>query len=174
MRHPAPKKKPDVAKIILLAIGGLVILILLGVIFSGESKPRTVAAAGGPAPTVTASEPAAEPNFTEPAPVDYAPKKSDWLLKVKIKEKQCYGYDFGCSLTAKVSADFNGVLSQLPDEGTVEITYKLTGDTGGPIVGTVEIDVSDQTTTIDEQWMDTRNRGVNPKAVVTAVEYSEW
>ena len=122
----------------------------------------------------TVGEPTEEPS---PEPTGYTPKKSDWVLKVKIKDKQCFG-SAGCNVTAKITPYYNGGAgsfeTDLPDEGVIELTYKVTGDESGPITGTLEIDCADQTNEIGEESMSTRRSGTEVKATVTDVEYNEY
>jgi hypothetical protein len=129
------------------------------------------------APTVAAAEPSSEPTEEPtPEPTEYTPKEADWVLEVKIKDKQCFG-EAGCNVTAKITPYYNGAgssESDLPDEGVIELTYKVTGDESGPITGTLEIDCADQTSEIGEESMSTRSSGTEVKATVTDVEYNEY
>jgi hypothetical protein len=170
---PTPMQKrfgwPTVIITALVALG-------VGGIAGGASSSDGTTAAGR-APAVAAAEPSGEP-AEEPTPelTGYTPKKSDWVLKVKIKDKQCFG-SAGCNVTAKITPYYNGAGSfetDLPDEGVIELTYKVTGDESGPITGTLEIDCSDQTNEIGEESMSTRRSGTEVKATVTDVEYNEY
>ena len=62
--------------------------------------------------------------------------------------------------------------TDLPDEGTIEITYKLTGDESGPITGTLVVDCADQTAESNEESMSTRSSATKVKAKVTDIEYN--
>jgi hypothetical protein len=178
-----PQQPPKKRRLLLIVVGVVALLFVASLVFAAGrlSTPSGVATAAsepGDAPTFTASEPGDAPTWAEEAPqpptATYTPRKADWRLEIKIKDQQCYDYDDSCDMTAKISADFEGHLSELPAEGTIEISYKLTGDTSGPILGTLTIDVVNETSSVDEHWLSTSSRGVKPKATVTDIEYSEW
>ena len=168
-----PKQKrfgwPTVTIAILVALG------VGGIAGGALSSDRTTTTSF--APTMAAAEPSSEPTEEpSPEPTGYTPKKSDWVLKVKIKDKQCFG-SAGCSVTAKITPYYSGagsIETDLPDEGVLELTYKVTGDESGPITGTLEISCADQTSEIGEESMSTRSSGTKVKATVTDVEYNEY
>ncbi len=54
--------------------------------------------------------------------------------RLKIVSKQCYGYGFGCSIDAKVKLG-SGDSSSIPEDATIEVTYKIKGAKDGPVVG---------------------------------------
>ena len=171
MRTPQQKRFgwPTVIITALVALG-------VGGIAGGASSSDGTTATGR-APTVAAAEPSSEPTEEPtPEPTGYTPKKSDWVLKVKIKDKLCFG-SAGCNVTAKITPYYTGagsIETDLPDEGVIELTYKVTGDESGPITGTLEIDCADQTNEIGEESMSTRRSGTQVKATVTDVEYNEY
>jgi hypothetical protein len=67
----------------------------------------------------------------EPEPASYKPRKSDWKVSVKVRDKQCFG-SAGCNVTVKTTPKYVGD-QELPESGTIEVTYKLTGDEAGRI-----------------------------------------
>jgi hypothetical protein len=169
----APKQKrfgwPTVIITALVSLG------VGGIAGSASSSDGTTAT--GRAPTVATAEQSSEPAEEPTAePTGYTPAKSDWVLRVKIKDKQCFG-SAGCNVTAKITPYYTGagsIETDLPDEGVIELTYKVTGDESGPITGTLEIDCADQTNEIGEESMSTRRSGTQVKATVTDVEYNEY
>jgi hypothetical protein len=171
MRTPMEKRfgwpTVIITALVALAVGGIA-----GGVSSGDGTTATSLA-----PTVAKAEPSTEPTEEPtPEPTEYTPKESDWVLKVKIKDKQCFG-SAGCNVTARITPYYNGAGSfetELPDEGVIELTYKVTGDESGPITGTLEIDCADQTNEIGEESMSTRRSGTVVRATVTDVEYNEY
>lgn len=110
-------------------IVGLVGLLLFGscvAVLATLGKPSgTAVKEAGPAASASAAPTASEP--TE-EPTAYTPKESDWSLQIKTRDKQYFG-SAGCNVEVRVTPLYVGpgsVKTDLPDEGTIEITYKLT------------------------------------------------
>jgi hypothetical protein len=163
--------------IVLLVIVGLVGLLLFGscvAVLATLGKPSgTAVKEAGPAASASAAPTASEP--TE-EPTAYTPKESDWSLQIKTRDKQYFG-SAGCNVEVRVTPLYVGpgsVKTDLPDEGTIEITYKLTGDESGPIVGTLEIDCADQTAESNDEDLSTRRSSTKVKATVADIEYNEY
>ena len=175
---PQPPKKKRTGLIILLVIVGLVGLLLFGscvAVLASIGEPSGTAVKEAQPAASASDEPAEEPT-EEAAPTTYTPKKSDWYLKIKTKDKQCFG-SAGCNVEVRVTPLYAGPASlktDLPDEGTIEITYKLTGDESGPITGTLVVDCSDQTAESNEESMSTRSSATKVRAKVTDIEYNEY
>ena len=178
---PQPPKKKRTGLIILLVIVGLVGLLLFGscvaVLASslGEPSGTTVKEAEPEASAAASDEPAEKPT-EEPSATTYTPKKTDWVLKIKTTDKQCFG-SAGCNVSVRVTPLYAGPGSaetDLPDEGIVEITYKLTGDESGPITGTLVVDCADQTAESSDESLSTRRSSTKVKATVTDIEYNEY
>ena len=60
-----------------------------------------------------------------------------------------------------------------PDEGTIELTYKLTGAEDGPMIGTIELELPDGSHYREEQRLTTPSSGAKITAKVTEVDYNE-
>jgi hypothetical protein len=75
------------------------------------------------------TEPTPEPTAT-PTP-EWTTSKDDWEASLKIVDKQCYGYGLGCSIEAKVKLGYYGDSSTIPEDATIEITYKIKGAKDG-------------------------------------------
>lgn len=174
--QPQPTKRPSPwTSKPLVGVYGLAGGFLLGAaIFSGMPSPEP-SAAPAPASTVTVTAPpevapSDDPTTEAPAPAGYEPHKSDWAVGVKVKEKQCFG-SAGCSVTATIDPEYVGT-EPLPDTGTIEVTYQISGDTSGPVVGTFT--VTDKQASYDKETdLDTKSSSVKPAAKVTDVSYSE-
>jgi cytoskeletal protein RodZ len=177
--QPQPPKKKRTGLIILLVVVGLIGLLLFGscvAILASLGEPSgTAVKEAVPEASAAASE---EPTAPEPSeePTTYTPKKSDWVLKIKTRDKQCFG-SIGCNVEVRVTPYYAGPGSaeaNLPDEGTVDITYRLTGDESGPITGTLVVDCADQTAESNDEFLSTRSSGTKIKATVTDIEYNEY
>ncbi len=59
-------------------------------------------------------------------PPSYTPKASDFDVKLRITQKQCFG-SAGCNVSYKIDVSYSG----LPPEDDVEVTYQITGDESG-------------------------------------------
>jgi hypothetical protein len=138
-----------------LIAGGL----LTGCSASGDTNTADAVASGGA--SVEATEPAAEPT-----PV--APTSADFAIKLKVKEQQCFG-SAGCNVTVEPKLSIS---TDVPDEGTVEITFKVSGDESGTLIETIEADLADGMYQSSDIYMSTTNSGIVPKAKITDVEYS--
>ncbi len=108
----------------------------------------------------------------EERPTRYTPKASDWDLKIKVRDKQCFG-SAGCNMTVRVTPKFVGDGSTVPDEGTISLTYHLTGDESGTITGTLDVDCATTESDVGEEYISTRSSGTQPKAKITDLEWSE-
>jgi hypothetical protein len=169
--QPAPKKHPWSGRWAFATYGLLLGLTLSALAFGGGSG--TDAPTAAPAPTVTTTVTAAAPATTTEAPADeptgYTADKADWRVGVKVKEQQCFG-SAGCSVTVTIDPQYVGP-DPLPDSGTVEVTYELSGDTSGPVVGTFTVE-GGQVSYDKETDLDTKSAHTKIAAKVTDATYS--
>lgn len=143
----------------LVAAAGAVSLVLLaGCGSSTQSSSGSNDAGAAVAQTTAPAE--------ESTPV--APTASDFAIKLKVKEQQCFG-SAGCNVTVEPKLSIAG---DVPDEGSVEITFRVSGDDSGPLIETIEADLADGTYSSNEIFMGTSSSGIVPKAKITDVEYS--
>lgn len=172
-QQPVPTlAKPKRFGFVALGVTGVAGLFLGGMI--GASTAATTAA---PAPTVTVTAPAPEPTeaapeptMEEPEPAVYVPKKSDWQVKVTTRKKQCFG-EAGCNVTVKTEPIYVGD-RDLPDTGTIEVFYEISGDESGPI--TESFTVTGGTAHYPkEEDLSTPKSGTKVKAKITDVTYEE-
>lgn len=133
---------------------------------AGCAAPQTSGSTA--ASPLSADEPAAE--TAEPTPVATV-GKDDFRVRLKTTEQQCFG-SAGCMVTVKpkLAANFD----DLPAEGTVDITYRVSGDESGPVIETISLDLSTKRYDASEILMSTTSSSVVPSAKVTDVEYSEF
>ena len=128
---------------------------------------------GRPAASTTMSKtaPNDEPTAGSPAePTGFTPKKSDFEVGIKILEKKCFRSG-GCSITYRIQPKYVGP-QELPDEGTIEVSYRVTGDESGPRQNTFEI-VGGQAEFDKEEFAGTRSSGTVLKAKVIEVGYTD-
>lgn len=171
---PQPPSHPWSGRWAFALYGVLAGLVLGSLVFAGGSDDGTTAT---PAPTVTVTQtapakaaPTEAPTTEAPAPATYTPHKSDWVVGVKKKEQQCFG-SAGCSVTVTIDPAYVGS-DPLPDSGTVEVTYQLSGDTSGPVVGTFTVE-GGQVSYDKETDLDTKSAKTKIAAKVTDVGYTE-
>jgi hypothetical protein len=168
---PAPKKKHTARNVAFAAIGLFILIAtIIGIALGAQSgTPRTSTATGysGEDQQRQLDEtPAAEPT-TEPPTTGRALTAADMTLTLKTTEKQCFG-SAGCNLTVEVRAKRKpGVPEPNPDE-TWQVTYQITGDEAGPIIGSFEI--TDGKYDINEENLSTRSSKTKVTIKVTDVE----
>ncbi|CAO0837522.1 hypothetical protein SMICM17S_04513 [Streptomyces microflavus] len=93
-----------------------------------------------PEATATAVEGVAdEPTEEPPSEETYntAPDRTDFLLDLKTKSKQCFG-SAGCNVTVEPTLSYLGLLPLDPDE-TYSITYEVRGGEDGAVIQTMEL-----------------------------------
>jgi hypothetical protein len=107
--------------------------------------------------TDTTGTPAATRTLTGEStaePAGFTPKKSDFEIGIKILEKTCFG-STGRSISYRIKPKYVGT-QELPDEGTIEVSYRVTGDESGPRQNTFQI-VGGQTEFDQEEFAGTRS-----------------
>lgn len=147
-----------------IVIGGIVAALSLSACASATESAE-------PAPTVTVT---ATPKVVEPALVEsdtYIPDLSEFDVTLKVVDKQCFG-SAGCNVEveAKVAADTDA----LPSEGSIDLTFRVSGDESGPIIDTTTLYLEDGQYDVITIRMSTSNQSVKPKAKVTDAEYSNY
>jgi hypothetical protein len=124
--------------------------------------------AGTPEASVTAS-PTASPQET-PEPVEaFSLTKQDIELELKTTERQCFG-SAGCSVTVQVRASLDTATADaLPPEGQWDVTYAITGDESGPIIGTFAL-YGNGKYDVNEEFLSTSSVNTPIRVKVTDVE----
>jgi hypothetical protein len=113
------------------------------------------------------TQPTQEP--TESPSPEWTTSKDDWKASLKIVSKKCYGYRVGCSVDANVKLGYYGDSSTIPEDATIEVTYKIKGAKDGPVAGSTM--VTNQTEyDVNTEYLDTRSRSSKLTVVVTSVE----
>lgn len=143
------------AAVLVLAAGGVATWALLR-----GSTPTTSAAVG---PTKAAPVPVQ--TF---APTNsYTPKPSDFIIKLKVTEKECFG-SAGCLIEYHIDVTYAGTES--PDDAkTYRVTYQVSGVKDGPAINTFEI-TGDQYTYDENESAQTASSTTKLKAKATDVE----
>lgn len=190
---PVPPPKPPkrkrfgwVAMLVAVAVA-----LVLGIAIGGGSKGTTatpsaavtVTADPAPAPTVTVTEtaPAGEPATApsekpsaDPTEGGSEPKPSDWKIKIKVLQKECFG-SAGCNVTFRIDPQFVGDAWSYPDSGVLEVTYEVTGGNDGAATNTFEVDLSTKKATFaQEESASIAESDDKLKAKVTDVSLREW
>jgi hypothetical protein len=116
-----------------LVVGGVAVA---GADTSNKGSPEAVAASPVTGVSPTFEAPSPQPS---PSPQEASLTKSDVKLSLKTKSKQCFG-SAGCNVTVEVVAAVDHDLTAaLPRDGQWDVTYKITGDESGPVIGTFSI-----------------------------------
>jgi hypothetical protein len=112
------------------------------------------------------TEPTADPSETATAGV-HTPTAADFKVSIKVLSKQCFG-SAGCNIEYRPRISGVGTL---PEEGTVEVSYKITG-AEGPIQGTFTITLGEDPTVQgqDEESTSTSSSSAKLKIKITDVE----
>jgi len=132
------------------------------------------------------SSPTASPSFSSPSTPSvsseetFSPSpsavgtltKQDVELSLKTTEKQCFG-SAGCNVTVQVRASMDQeVVDSLSPDGTWDVTYQITGDESGPIIGTFSI-YGNGKYDVNEELLSTRSTNTPIRIRVTDVERFE-
>jgi hypothetical protein len=166
-RAPRPKKFGWLAMIIAVVgsfgIGAAVVAL--------GSTDTTGTPAG--TTTVTETAPNGEPTdetTEEPTTATFIPRRTDFKIEIKILEKNCFGSG-GCSVAYRIKPRYVGT-QELPDEGTIEVSYRVTGDESGPRLNTFEM-VAGHAEFDTEEFAGIPSSGTVLKAKVIEVSYTE-
>ncbi|WP_405614609.1 hypothetical protein OG292_17385 [Streptomyces sp. NBC_01511] len=113
-------------------------LVGTGLFLAMDNGGRPTPAA--PEATATAIEEVADEPTEEPTSEETyntAPDRTDFLLDLKTKSKQCFG-SAGCNVTVEPTLSYLGLLPLDPDE-TYSITYEVRGGEDGAVIQTMEL-----------------------------------
>jgi hypothetical protein len=168
-----PAKKRQTGLIIALAVVGLLLLISV-VSCVAITADRAVDRAS----RVTAATPAEPSTFedegeTEPTDEptdtgDFQTTEKDWKATLKVTDKQCFG-SAGCNVDVRVKIAYYGDASDIPEDATIEITYKIKGASDGSVIGSTT--VTNQTEyDVNTESVETRSSGTKLSVVITDVE----
>lgn len=131
---PAPPRKRNTTKIVLLAVAGVLgLCVSAGAVGALLDTGKTSAPGTTVGPVGEVGVPARPAVTTRPAAA--RPAASQFRLTPKITEKQCFG-SAGCNVTLKVQVGYHG--APLSEDDTWEVTYEISGDESGPIIGSFE------------------------------------
>jgi hypothetical protein len=135
-----PVTPPPAPKTTWLVVTGLALALVIGVATVIGALAINSRKSGAPAAPVTSATATATPAVVvdaETTPtLGPTPSATDFELTPKTTEKQCFG-TAGCSVTVKVEVGYEG--PALSSDDTWEVTYELTGDESGPIIGSFEL-----------------------------------
>lgn len=118
---------------------------------------------------VVSAPPVADAPAVAPAPVPeppaYIPQPSDFVLAVKVLEKQCFG-SAGCNITYRIDVSYVG--STLPDpDHEFEVIYEVRGGEDGVITNTFTL-TGDQVSIDSEEFTSTKRS--KDKLTAVAIE----
>jgi hypothetical protein len=143
------------------------VALVLGVMLGGASDTSTTP---GPTTTVTKTT-AATPSESTEDPTDtssFHTTKSDWKATLKITDKQCFG-SAGCNVDVRVKIGYYGDSSLIPEDATIELTYKIKGASDGAVIGSTT--VTNQTEyDVNTESVETRSSSSKLSVEITDVE----
>lgn len=155
-----------------LIIGGLAAALALLITGCGGGGSTS---AGKPGPTVTVTktvtaepDPAEEPTEEEPADEAYTPTAADFKIRLKTREKTCFG-SAGCNITFQIDPKYVGRVGGLSDDMTYDVTYKIIGGDSGPQVNTFTIEAGEASFD-QEEFISTKSASTQLRAVVVSVD----
>ncbi|MBH5131247.1 hypothetical protein I3J14_13955 [Streptomyces sp. HB-N217] len=113
-------------------------IVVVQALDNDDSRPAATASSAPPTETAT---PLAEETVPEPVYADLTP--DSFSMTLRTTRQQCFG-SAGCNVTVEPSLSYLGDSASLDPAATYDITYEITGDESGPVIGTAEL--SDRTT----------------------------
>jgi hypothetical protein len=163
---PPPVKKPKRfgwPTVIITAAVALVLGAMLGGASDTSSTPGPTATVTKTT-TVAPSEPTEDPTDTS----SFHTTKSDWNATLKITDKQCFG-SAGCNVDVRVKIGYYGDSSLIPEDATIELTYKIRGASDGAVIGSTT--VTNQTEyDVNTESVETRSSSSKLSVEITDVE----
>lgn len=160
-------KKSSLALIVALAAliaAALSVSITLAVTGDDDIRQSSAPNAVNPAPDSRDDE-----QEEEAEPEEVVLRRSDFALKIKIKEKECFG-SAGCVVVYQINPNYVGL--EDASTGTWDITYKVTGGEDA-IVNTMTLE--DGSFSFDaEESVSTPSSGSVLKAKVMSVESTDY
>lgn len=166
-----PPKKTGRAIPWLIGVLGVLLIVVFGLVVAlanGSGKPTAGASQASPP---LPQDPcgggicATTPISAAAPPDSYQPKVSDFKLTPKITDKQCFG-SAGCNVDLEVKVAYGG--PPLSADDTWRITYQITGDESGPIIGST--DITGENYDLNEESLSTKNSKTKITIKVTDVE----
>lgn len=166
-----PQKKGRPSWLIPALIAGGALLIGVGIGQSGGGEDPATVAAESPSPSEDGGmvldspepEPSPEPEYAEL-------RAKDLQVKLKTIESSCYG-SAGGLMTVRLNVGIDGTVADNldPNMQQWDVTYRITGDEYGPIVGTFSI-YPDGQYDVNEENISTPTCATRPRITITDVE----
>jgi hypothetical protein len=111
--------------------------------------------------------PTTAPDPSPPPEPAFRLARDDVELSLKLTEHSCYGSAGGLDTVEVRLALANRDL--LPSDGEWDVTYRITGDEGGPLIGTFSLSGNGRYE-VDEQVVSTPSCSTTPAVKVVSVE----
>jgi hypothetical protein len=112
----------------LAAVLALVVVSTVGAALSSQPTPTDTATSTSATPRAVAPPVTEDPPTAGPA---YTPVPTDFVLKVIVLSKACFG-SAGCNVTYRIDVAYSGV--PVGDDAEYVVTYAVSGVEGGPQV----------------------------------------
>jgi hypothetical protein len=151
-----------------IGVAALVIGVAIGQA-GGSVDPATVAQESS-SPTEDPGMSLAPPEPTEPPEPEYAELHGrDLELTLRVTESSCYGSAGGLVTVQVRTAIDETVAANLDPAVQWDVTYRISGDENGPIIGTFSI-YPDGQYDVDEETVSTPTCATKPTITITDVE----
>jgi hypothetical protein len=169
-----PKKNTGVSLLKTVGIPLVTFLVGIGIGVAVAPKDEGTSAA---VPSASATQPPTQtpsptlsptPSPTpEPEAVSYRLERSRIHPTLKVTERQCFG-SAGCLITVELRLAIDDA-SSLPRDGTWDVTYAISGDESGSIIGTFQL-FGNGKYEVNEELISTASENIQPRVRVVSVE----
>jgi hypothetical protein len=170
--QPTGANRPRPPWLIPLVSGvvGLLLGVGIGMAASGGGEPSSVVAEESNTPTPTGlTDPDPQSGAPSPEPTFQDPTLSDIELSLKTTEKQCFG-SAGCNVGVRIQVSMSdSAQASLDPSGQWDVTYQITGDESGPIIGTFSI-YGDGQYDVSEEFLSTRSSNTPITIKATSID----
>ncbi|WP_055731190.1 hypothetical protein [Sciscionella sediminilitoris] len=112
-------------------IAAIVVTAAIGNVLEQQQRSTGTNPTTAPAAPVQNTAPTAPETTTPPV----MPTAADFQIGLKTTSKQCFG-SAGCSVVVQPELTYTGADSAIFDTQTCDITYRITGDSSGPMIET--------------------------------------
>jgi hypothetical protein len=101
---------------------------------------------------------------------EFSAVPTDFAVGIKVMRKKCFG-SAGCNVTYRIAPTYVGDQT-LPDTGTIEVTYQVTGGEDGPQINMFTIEGGGSASFDSEEDLSTPSSNTKLKAKATDVSYT--
>jgi hypothetical protein len=137
---PPPHRRPWWRAAWVLPVGVAILAFIIGMSVgasAGKTKKLAGSTVTGTVTQTVTVQPSSEAPPTLADTPAIVPKPADFVIKLKIKKKECFG-SAGCNVTYQIAPTYVGDADI--SGGSYEITYKVIGGEDGPQINTFTLE----------------------------------